>query len=117
MRRRPAFLAAVLVLCTVAIAQLQINTWGGSPAVELTVNSSANETRTDVDSTAATNHTPIANTMGEHHAADQKEKLTISQPKNILPPDPLLQQLEAMPYEQQVHIPIDMKVLAKPPIR
>ena len=88
MRRRNLIAVALLVLCTVAIAQVQINSWGGSPAVELTVNSSANETRTDVDSTPATNHTPIVNTMGEHHIEDQKEKLKISQPKNIMPPSP-----------------------------
>jgi hypothetical protein len=49
---------------------------------------------------------------GTGHPLTQRDleaikKLTFSQPKNIMPPDPLLQQLEATPYKQSVHISID----------
>jgi hypothetical protein len=49
---------------------------------------------------------------GEYEPLTQRDldaitKLTLSQPKTVMPPDPLLQQLEAMPYKQSVHISID----------
>lgn len=184
MRRRPAFLAALAVLCTVAIAHLPGNAGEGPPAEELTVivypvsdlpvwkYASAIKTTTGADDIVrwtqdrpdgetefdpsllisvikssvdpeswdesgsispleksaalvvrATdpNHKQICDLLEEMRTADQRKharakesakKLMLSKPKIVLPRSPLLEQLEAMPYEQRVHVPIDVEVLA-----
>jgi hypothetical protein len=189
MRRRPALLATLLVLSTVAIAHLPGNAGDDSPPEELVVvvypvsdlpvwkysepikwetdeNSHSRPTQDRPDGetkfdpsllitfikssidpeswkeggliaphekTAAiviratdSNHQLIGDLLEKMRAADQRKqaqakgdvkKLTLSQPETVTPPSPLMEQLKAMPYEQRVHIPIDMKVLTRPPIR